>query len=102
MFFSIWTVKHSNSFISPHTLHDKVLISVAASAPAITGEIGMIGRNGAVHNGCFYNARTGGTLNNQGEPDNVDGFDASRSSSIYGASNTIRPISRRARFMIRF
>lgn len=73
-----------------------------ASAPAITGQIGVIGRTGGVHNGCFYNVKTGGALYNQGEPDNVDGFDASRSSSIYGASNTIRPISRRARFMIRF
>ena len=75
---------------------------MAASAPAITGQIGMIGRTGGVHNGCFYNVKTGGALSNQGEPDNVDGFDASRSSSIYGASNTIRPISRRARFIIRF
>ena len=75
---------------------------MAASAPAITGEIGMIGRTGGVHNGCFYNARTGGALSNQGEPDNVDGFDASRSSNIYGASSTIRPISRRTRFMIKF
>lgn len=73
-----------------------------ASAPAITGQIGMIGRTGGVHNGCFYNVKTGGALANQGEPDNVDGFDASRSSSIYGASSTIRPISRRATFMIRF
>ena len=73
-----------------------------ASAPAITGQIGVIGRTGGVHNGCFYNVKTGGALSNQREPDNVDGFDASRSSSIYGASSTIRPISRRARFMIRF
>ena len=73
-----------------------------ASAPAITGQIGVIGRTGGVHNGCFYNVKTGGALSNSGEPDNVDGFDASRSSSIYGASSTIRPISRRARFIIRF
>lgn len=73
-----------------------------ASAPAITGEIGMIGRMGAVHTGCFYNIRTGGVLANNGEPDNVDGFDASRSSTIYGASNTIRPVSKEVRFMIRF
>lgn len=62
----------------------------------------MIGRTGAVHTGCFYNIRKGGVLANNGEPDNVDGFDASRSSTIYGASNTIRPVSKEVRFMIRF
>lgn len=36
------------------------------------------------------------------DSNNSWGFDASRSSSIYGASNTIRPISKKVIFMIRY
>lgn len=38
----------------------------------------------------------------QGTEDGIMRLDASRSSSIYGASDTIRPISKQVRFIIRF
>lgn len=38
----------------------------------------------------------------QGTADAILRLDASRSSSIYGASTTIRPISRKVMFMIKF
>lgn len=83
------------------------MVSVGASAPAITGSVFINKRDVQVGRGAFtvddsthytriYSANgTGGA--SQGF-----NFNASRSSSIYGASTTIRPISKKVMFMIRF
>lgn len=77
---------------------------MVASAPNITGTASGFGVSTKAYcsGACKATDITtetiaGGTV--QGK--RID-FDASRSSNIYGISNTIRPISRRTRFMIRF
>lgn len=83
------------------------VVSVAASAPAITGSVFINKRDVQVGRGAFsaddstpytrvYSA------NGNGGASQGFNFNASRSSPIYGASNTIRPISRKVMFMIRF
>lgn len=55
--------------------------------------------------GCFYGNGAGGIFG-QGHTNSAINpritINASRSSSIYGASNTIRPISKEVIFMIRY
>lgn len=73
-----------------------------ASAPAITGSHEGIEGDGNP-TGCFYKgAAATEDKAAAGIGDYKIMFNASRCSSIYGASSTIRPISRRTRFMIRF
>lgn len=65
---------------------------VEAGLPNITGMLSTIGGDaGFVATGAFYDAGTGGNLPNSGEADKKVGFDASRSSSIYGNSTTVQP-----------
>ena len=75
---------------------------IEAGLPNITGLIGAIGRTGAVYSGAFYYAGLGGTLSNDGKQDNNIGFDASRSSSIYGNSSTVQPPAIKARVYTRY
>lgn len=80
---------------------------MGASAPAITGEFMMGGTEStyAYGVGAFYASGTGGnfsTGHNPGATCPHYYFNASRSSSIYGASTTIRPISRRVTFLIHY
>lgn len=80
---------------------------MAASAPAITGEF-MIGgtENTYVYGvGAFYASGTGGKFGNghsSGATNPHYYFNASRSSSIYGASSTVRPVSKQTLLMIRY
>lgn len=62
-----------------------------AGLPNITGTVGAIGLTNAVYSGAFYYVSRGGALSNSGEADYNAGFDASRSSSIYGNSSTVQP-----------
>lgn len=79
---------------------------MVASAPAITGSIsgGMGGSFTA--SGAF--SRVGDDLLNRFGGDSswnnlqYSTFSAARCSSIYGASGTIRPISKEVRFMLRY
>ena len=77
---------------------------MSASAPLITGKCCNGKAEANVYSGCFTSA-TGASnagssiVNSNGR---VFTFVASRSSSIYGASNTIRPISKEVVFMIRY
>ena len=78
---------------------------MSASAPAIIGTWHNSTENTFWFNptGCI--TRTG--LGGDGVSGNAGWFDrmtinASRSSSIYGSSNTIRPISKEVRFMLRY
>lgn len=78
----------------------QLVYSVAASAPAITGAF-TTDDLGAEPSGAFYHVTStsgdGGTGGGR-----YCGFNASRSSSVYGASGTIRPISKEALMMIRY
>ena len=81
--------------------------SVGASAPAITGEFMMGGTENtyAYGVGAFYISGIGGNFSTGHSPGATCPhyyFNASRSSSIYGTSNTICPISKEALFMIRY
>lgn len=65
-----------------------------AGLPNITGTVGFKGQPGATASGAFQYTASGQT----GSADNYSGehqasFDASRSSSIYGNSNTVQPQS---------
>lgn len=77
---------------------------MAASAPAITGKCCNGKAEANVYSGAFTS--TTGASNAGSSIVNSNGrvftFSASRSSSIYGASATIRPVSRRTTFLIRY
>ena len=82
---------------------------MGASAPAITGEFGENYHDQSAYmsaSGVFQNsATTAGTILANGSLARSPRgwtFQASRSSSIYGASNTIRPISKQTLLMIRY
>ena len=74
---------------------------MSASAPNIistTHNNNLVAPSGAEYRGAAL-----GTWSNAGSgSNNYRHFDASRCSSIYGASNTIRPISKQVRFIIKF
>lgn len=54
-------------------------------------------------NGAFYSVGGGGRANLEWHGDFTHiGFDASRSSSTYGKSNTVTPLSRACIFYIKF
>ena len=80
---------------------------MAASAPAITGEF-MIGGTESTYAygvGAFYASGTGGNFSTghaSGATNPHYYFNASRSSSIYGASSTVRPVSKQTLLMIRY
>ena len=75
---------------------------MGASALAITGSHEGIEGDGNP-TGCFY-IGTAATKYKAaaGTGDYKIMFDASRCSSIYGASSTIRPVSRQVRFIIKY
>lgn len=82
---------------------------MAASAPAITGEFGENYHEQAAYmsaSGVFQNSATKApTMTANGslvQSPRGWTFQASRSSSIYGASDTIRPISKEVRFMLKY
>lgn len=108
MLFCVRTFEYSNSFISPHTLHDKVLISVVEGLPGITGQASFStyyadgsasSAKGALYRGFinlgFYeysNAHNG----------DLSYFDASRSSPIYGTSSNVTPSSLQCTFYVKY
>ena len=64
--------------------------TIAAGLPNITGSHGGADSNSRWVNGCFYDA--GGATSGDGHGGGWSiGFDASRSSSIYGQSSTVQP-----------
>ena len=81
---------------------------MGASAPQISASIWGMGDRTAFQEayGAFYKT---GAITGSGRPERYDNsctrgvaYEASRSSSIYGASSTIRPISKQVRFMLRY
>ena len=71
------------------------LAIISAGLPNITGTFRDSGyhRGGGQSSGAFYNAASDGYTSNSGTATagGLYGLDASRSSSIYGASNTVQP-----------
>lgn len=85
------------------------VISVVASAPAITGLFGaralVDGMKELSISGSMYRSAPNKTTAQAYQSTTTNacvGFDASRSSSIYGVSTTIRPVSKEALMMIRY
>ena len=87
--------------------------SLTAGAPTISGyfrpaagNIAYGFRNSCTTSGSFYTQSTGRHTVITGTSGSYDGcdlyFNASRSSSIYGASTTIRPISYRTMFFVKY
>lgn len=89
----------SGRFLQPNKSPGKIF---AAGIPNIVGVIGAIGLSGAKYSGAFYKHSTGGSLANNGEPDYNAGFNASKCSSIYGASSTVQPPSQGVHICIRY
>ena len=100
-----------------HVNFSYVMCSQLPSAPPITGAVAdlvpqFVPANEDYHcvrgEGVFvenqYTARIGYNGSVTNGVNEYDGFtfDASRSSSIYGRSNTIRPLSRTCKFFIRY
>lgn len=75
---------------------------IAAGLPNITGIIGAVGLNNYVASGAFYYHSRGGILSNSGEADLNVGFDASRSSTIYGNSTSVQPPSQIVHICIKY
>lgn len=82
---------------------------MAASAPAINGEFGENYHDQAADmraSGVFQNSATKAptmtaSARTAQSPRGWT-FQASRSSPIYGASNTIRPVSKEVKFMLKY
>lgn len=81
---------------------------MAASAPQISASIWGMGNRTAFQeaHGAFYKT---GEITGSGRAERYDNsctrgvaYEASRSSSIYGASDTVRPLSRKCRFIIKY
>ena len=77
-------------FIEGTTTTSSVGQTVAAGLPNITGEIGYDNNVGHLV-GAFYAASGSLEGNASGNGGQVAGFDASRVSSVYGASSTVQP-----------
>ena len=76
---------------------------MAASAPAITGGYFFYENGFPYFEGCIYNRQTGLGSKGSMDSDNPMGYlDASRSSSIYGASDTITPVSYKTMFYVKY
>lgn len=79
--------------------------SVVAGLPNISG---TVDRHcwGASASGAFYpngrSAAKGGTGNDNNCPFTIAGFNASRSSSIYGSSTTVTPLSIKVKYFIKY
>lgn len=81
---------------------------MTASAPQISASIWGMGDRTAFQEayGAFYKT---GNITGSGSAQRYDNsctrgvaYEASRSSSVYGASSTVRPISKEVRFMLRY
>lgn len=76
---------------------------IEAGLPNITGTFsGIEGGNPAYLTGVFYNTGTRVNGGSRGTDDAVIGFNASRSSSVYGNSTTVQPPSIKVRVKTRF
>lgn len=84
-----------------------MLNSINAGLPNLTGTISANMTAAWRHTNGFLGVFYGGSHTNgtatSGQNDWVmTYFDAKRSSSIYGSSNTVRPFSRGVRFMMKY
>ena len=80
---------------------------MAAGLPNITGNLNPSWEVavGKITSGAFYSSASGGNNEVPGTPGGGNAtwyFNASRSSSIYGASSMVTPLSRSVFFLIRF
>lgn len=91
----------TNRFLQPS---NKVAIKINAGLPNITGTFGIGDTSGTYTSGAFYTIS--GTRWNEGggsKGSNPDvGFNASRSSSIYGQSPTVQPPSQTVKLCIKY
>ena len=75
---------------------------ISAGLPNITGTFEGASQNADHTSGAFYVVGRNTKVANDGEKDNTYGFDASRSSSIYGNSTTVQPPSIKVRVKTRY
>lgn len=75
---------------------------ISAGLPNITGTFEGASQNSNYTTGAFYVVGRNTQVANNGEKDNTYGFDASRSSSIYGNSTTVQPPAVKVRVKTRW
>ncbi len=96
---STWELVAQDKSIQGSSTNHSANTTINAGLPNITGKIlggGNLGNDGSYFTGAFKRtgkgpSKTGGALENAESNNNVANFDASRSSSIYGASSTVQP-----------
>jgi hypothetical protein len=90
----------TNRFIEGCSAISDVGTYLEAGLPNITGRVGVCDDN-VSPTGAFYTNSRGGQLENAaGEPDPIILMDASRSSKIYGNSDTVQPPAVMMRYVI--
>lgn len=88
---SVWEKVSSGRVLQGSDSEHNPDTTIEAGLPNITGSVGGVDRVGTGQDGAFYlgsNLSSGGTTSNSWN--NIE-FDASRSNSIYGNSNTVQP-----------
>lgn len=75
---------------------------ISAGLPNITGTFEGASQNSNYTTGAFYVIGRNTKVSNDGKEDNTYGFDASRSSSIYGRSSTVQPPAIKVRVKTRY
>lgn len=90
-----WAKIQSGRFIEATETGSEVSTTVSAGLPNITGK-GHFADNNGDWEGALYNVENGNYIGDGGSTGTRIGFDASRSSSIYGNSSTVQPNSIKA------
>lgn len=77
-------------------------IGVIAGLPNITGSTSGARNGGENVTGAFYTTGSVSTYGGGRYHMGIVAFDASRSSTIYGKSNTVTPLSKKCLFLIKY
>lgn len=77
------------------------LIRISAGIPNITGNVGQTGYDN-VPSGAFYQLHTSGGFQPGTFYFRDSAFDASRSNALYGASETVTPLSLATNYFIKY
>jgi len=89
---STWTKVAEDKVLQTSSSSHSANSTINAGLPNITGTFGPVATGGFTATGAFYNQGTArGTIKEDGSADYTVGFQASRSSSIYGGSSTVQP-----------
>ena len=91
--FGTWTLTAKNRCLQGSGSLHAAGETVTQGLPNITGwfQGAKDYSNASPNHGAFYGYGQGSSVSNSGDPDWLIGFDASRSSSVYGANSRVQP-----------